>query len=71
MSIPELKSCPFCGCAAKLKQDIRYPRPECEPRKAFEVFCTNPECIIGFVDERYYLSVEKAVYAWNRRVGDD
>lgn len=67
----ELKPCPFCGGEAKLQQDIRYPRPKCEPRKAFEVVCQNPECIIGFVDERYRLSKKEAVEAWNRRASDE
>ena len=67
----KLRSCPFCGGEARIKQDIRYPRPKCAPRKAFEVFCANPKCIIGFVDERYYLSLKKAADAWNRRANDD
>lgn len=68
MSIPELKPCPFCGGDAKLKTDTRYPRPACEPRKAFEIVCQNPECIIGFVDEKYFLTEKQAIEAWNRRV---
>lgn len=67
---PELKPCPFCGFEAKLKQDIRYPKPAREPRKAFEVVCQNPECIIGFVDEKYFMLKREAVETWNRRYDD-
>ena len=63
-----LKPCPFCGGEPILKTDTRYPRTKCEPKKAFEVVCQNHECIIGFVDERYFLSEKQAVEAWNRRV---
>lgn len=63
-----LKPCPFCGGEAKLKQDIRYPKPECTPKQAFEVVCQNRDCIIGFVDARYKLTAQKAIQAWNRRV---
>ena len=69
--MPELKPCPFCGSEARLKQDTRYPRPECDPRDAFEVFCTNAACIIGFADDHYYLSEAEAIEAWNRRASDD
>lgn len=66
-----LKPCPFCGGKAKMQSDIRYPRPKCEPKKAFVVVCQTRNCIIGFVDERYYLSEKKAMDAWNRRVNDE
>lgn len=65
-----LKPCPFCGGEAKMKTDIRYPRPKCEAKTAFEVVCQNSDCIIGYVDERYYLSSEEATAKWNRRVPD-
>ena len=71
MKTPDLKPCPFCGGEAKLKQDIRYPRPACKPKEAFEVVCQNWDCIIGFVDEHYKLTAKEAVEAWNRRVTDE
>ena len=67
----KIKACPFCGSEARLKQDTRYPRPECNPRDAFEVFCTNAACIIGYADDHYYLSAEEAIEAWNGRVSDE
>ena len=66
----ELKPCPFCGGKAELRQDIRYPRPERAPKKAYEVVCTNWDCIIGYCDDRYRLSKKEAIEAWNRRVGE-
>ena len=66
----DLKPCPFCGHKPKLQTDTRYPRPACEPRKAFSVVCQNSDCIIGFVDERYRLSEREIVALWNRRVND-
>jgi hypothetical protein len=67
MSKCELKPCPFCGGKAELRQDIRYPRPDCEPRKAYEVVCTNYECIIGLVDDRYRLTEQEIINLWNAR----
>ena len=67
----KLKPCPFCGSDAELKTDIRYPRPMCQPKRAYEVFCTNYDCIIGGVDERYYTNKEKAIKAWNSTVNDE
>lgn len=67
----QIKPCPFCGEMPILKTDTRYPRPECEPRKAYEVVCQSVDCIIGFVDERYKLSAQEAIDAWNRRVDDE
>ena len=67
MNTSELKPCPFCGSDPVLQVDIRYPRPEREPRKAFEVVCQNYDCIIGHVDERYKLSAKEAIEWWNRR----
>lgn len=68
--MPDLKPCPFCGKMPILKTDTRYPRPEREARKAYEVVCQNWECIIGFVDDKYKLSEQEAIDAWNRRVND-
>lgn len=67
----KLKPCPFCGSDAELKTDIRYPRPMCHPKRAYEVFCTNYDCIIGGVDDRYYTNKEKAIKAWNRRASNE
>ena len=69
--MPDLKPCPFCGSRPVLQTDTRYPRPECEPRKAYEVVCKNWDCIIGYVDERYRLTEQEAIEAWNRRANDE
>lgn len=71
MNTPVMKSCPFCGKMPILKTDTRYPRPECEPRKAYEVMGQTVDCIIGFVDERYRLYAKEAVETWNRRANDE
>lgn len=67
----KLKPCPFCGSDAELKTDIRYPRHMRQPKRAYEVFCTNYDCIIGGVDDRYYTNKEKAIKAWNRRASNE
>ncbi|MBE5792436.1 MAG: restriction alleviation protein, Lar family [Clostridiales bacterium] len=67
----KLKPCPFCGGEAKLQTDIRYPRPKCDAKTAYEVVCQTWGCIIGFVDERYRLSKDEAIKAWNTRAGEE
>lgn len=69
--MPVLKPCPFCGSRPVLQSDIRYPRPECEPRTAYEVVCKNWDCIIGYVDDHYKLTAREAIEAWNRRADDE
>lgn len=66
----ELKPCPFCGSTPEIKMDDRYPRPKCDRIDAYEVVCTNWNCIIGGVDDHYYRSPEEASEAWNRRAND-
>lgn len=70
MSEPKLKLCPFCGCRPILKSDARYPRPERERVTAYEVVCTNMDCIIYDADNRYFLKEKDAIDAWNRRDGE-
>ena len=62
--------CPWCGGKAIIKTGVRYPRPECNPKTTYSPVCQRMACIIGFVDEWYYLTKEEAVEAWNRRVGE-
>lgn len=71
MKEPVLKPCPFCGQRPVLQRDVRYPRPECKRKDAFEVVCKNLNCIIGYVDERYSLSEEEAIEWWNRRASNE
>lgn len=54
-----------------MKTDVRFPRNMCVPKRAYEVFCTNYDCIIGRVDEIYFLNKKKAIEAWNRRANDE
>lgn len=70
MAYVPLKPCPFCGSAPRMQSDTRYPRPSCEPKEAYEVVCSNYDCIVGGVDERYYPTARKAAEAWNRRIND-
>lgn len=67
----KLKSCPFCGRMPTLQSDNRYPRPKCERVTAYEVICSNYDCIIYNADNKYYLTPSKAVKAWNRRANDE
>lgn len=66
----ELKPCPFCGGEAILKQDVRYPRSgkyEGKSVKAYEVICSNYDCIIYGADNKYFFTKEEATEAWNKR----
>ena len=67
--LPEIKPCPFCGRDPALQEDIRYPRPECEPVKAYEVVCNTYGCVIYKSDNVYFRTPVEAVLAWNRRDG--
>ncbi len=64
----KLKPCPFCGGKALLQIDVRYPKPKCEARQAYEVICPNWDCIIREADNKYFLTKKKAIDAWNTRV---
>lgn len=69
----ELKTCPFCGGKAELKQDMRYPRSGKYAGmsvKAYEVICPNSDCIIYNADNKYFFTREEAAEAWNRRSPD-
>jgi Lar family restriction alleviation protein len=69
----ELKPCPFCGGEAILRQDIRYPRSgkyEGKSVKAYEVICSNYDCIIYGADNKYFFTKEEAIEAWNNRKPD-
>ena len=63
----KLLPCPFCGGKAVIQRDVRYPRPECNPKQAWEVFCQNLECCAFNADNAYFLSEEAAISAWNCR----
>jgi len=64
----KLKPCPFCGGKAKLVSDYFFSMG----RHASEVTCT--ECHAwGPTSKTYPVEIQqqKAIAAWNRRVGDD
>lgn len=63
----ELKTCPFCGEKARIVKYVRYIRPECEPKKTYGCICGNFDCIIFMADNKYFLTPEGAIEAWNRR----
>lgn len=63
----DLKPCPFCGGAASIQRDVRYPGRS-NGRKAFEVLCLNPDCVIYRADNKYFFTKKEAVAAWNKRV---
>lgn len=65
----ELKPCPFCGKIPRLKTDIRYPQGE--QIAAYEVVCSNWECIIYNADDVYFPTPQDAIIAWNRRTKND
>ena len=65
--LAEAKPCPFCGGRAYLQYDIRYPRPNCEPTQAYEIFCSNEDCIMFNQDGVYFTDKEDALEAWNTR----
>ncbi|MBQ8319467.1 MAG: Lar family restriction alleviation protein [Clostridia bacterium] len=63
----KIKPCPFCGGEATLRRDVRYPRPKCNPRQAWEVICKNHKCCVYDADTRYFFSKKAAISAWNDR----
>ena len=63
----ELKPCPFCGQLPELQEDFRFPWPERERTRAYEVVCQNSDCIIGHVDTHYRLKKCGIIELWNRR----
>ena len=67
-SLPLIKPCPFCGRDPALQEDIRYPRPACEPAKAYEVVCNTYGCVIYKADNVYFRSPVDAIKHWNRRI---
>ena len=69
-SLPDIKHCPFCGRDPVLQEDIRYPRPECEPVRAYEVVCKTIGCVIYNADNTYSTTPLLAIENWNRRVKD-
>lgn len=65
------KPCPFCGNEPRVQRDSRWPRSgphEGERVDAFEVVCDNFNCPIYHADNKYFLSEEDAIRAWNRRL---
>ena len=65
----ELKPCPFCGRPPRIQKDSRWPRSgkhEGNRVDAFEVVCDNSNCPIYHADNKYFLSEEDAIKAWNR-----
>jgi hypothetical protein len=65
--LPDFLPCPFCGREPALQKDIRYPRPENEPKDAYEVVCNTRGCVMYHVDNNYWLTPEEAIKAWNTR----
>ena len=63
----EILPCPFCGGAATVQEDIRYPRNLDDGVQAYEVVCSNLKCVIYNCDNKYFLNKEEAINAWNTR----
>lgn len=57
-----LKPCPFCGCKAELITVPGYFR---------EASACVIKCMAGCCNQKPHRSAQKAIEAWNRRVGDD
>ena len=60
----KLKSCPFCGGNAIMKLAKHY-----DGRLEYTPCCSNSSCAGRIVKK--WLDHDKAVEAWNKRVGDD
>ena len=56
----ELKPCPFCGGAAKMRHFQKFYRVACE-----DIEC---ECV---AESGYHATKAEAIEAWNRRAGAD
>ena len=59
----EVLPCPFCGGRAYMQYDVRYPNDK--PIQAYEIYCSNEDCIMFMQDRNYYRSRKKAIKAWN------
>lgn len=66
----KLKPCPFCGGEAIMQKDRRWPDGYDDGVTTYEVICTNTNCVIYRADNRYFLTKQDAINAWNRRVED-
>lgn len=69
--MPDLKSCPFCGCSMKIHSGF-YPNGSryIEPRGWHDLNCPLDNVIWCFDVENGW--TEKAVTkSWNRREGED
>lgn len=67
MKSNEVLPCPFCGKMPMIQRDTRFPNSA--PVTAYEVVCRSmpSECIISYVDNRYYRRKKDAIKAWNTR----
>lgn len=61
--MPELKPCPFCGCAAVINHRDFIG--------TWIVECSNNDCPASYMIGNSYETEEKAIDAWNRRVNND
>lgn len=66
-SLQDFLPCPFCGKDPALEEEIRYPRPECEPKKTYAVVCNTHGCPIRHADNTYFFTRQEAVAKWNER----
>jgi ssDNA-binding Zn-finger/Zn-ribbon topoisomerase 1 len=57
----ELKPCPFCG-AIPLVEKSTYGR--------YFAMCPNEECLVHVATNTYYIKLESATAAWNKRIGN-
>ena len=72
-AVLDLKPCPFCGAKPRLQTDFRFPRHgkyAGQRITAYEVVCDTLVCPIYHADNTYFMTEEKAVKSWNRRVNE-
>lgn len=60
------KPCPFCGCKATVDTERRHSGTS---ENFYFVGCSTSECIASIHSmNRYFLTIEDAIEAWNRRI---
>ena len=62
-----LKSCPFCGSKAEVREVLFPEVPTKYPSFGWDIHCTKKKCFMESGGGFYYDTPELAIEAWNNR----